>query len=89
MHSTGMLSCLRQCLNTARKRSFGRGNIFTSVCKEFCSQGVCLAPPGGGVGGGRVETPPGTATAAGGTHPTGMHSCLIFSKRSSYPSVVI
>ena len=21
--------------------------------------------------------PPGTATAAGGTHPTGMHSCLI------------
>ena len=24
---------------------------------------------------GLVETPP-TATAAGGTHPTGMHSCL-------------
>ena len=24
-----------------------------------------------------METPPGTATAAGGTHPTGMHSCLV------------
>ena len=23
-----------------------------------------------------METPPPTATAAGGTHPTGMHSCL-------------
>ena len=22
--------------------------------------------------------PPGTATAAGGTHPTGMHSCVIY-----------
>ena len=28
--------------------------------------------PGGGVPGG---DPPGTATATGGTHPTGMHSC--------------
>ena len=28
-------------------------------------------------GGGLVETPP-TATAAGGTHPTGMHSCGIY-----------
>ena len=24
---------------TARKRSLGLGNIFTSVCQEFCSQG--------------------------------------------------
>ena len=32
--------------------------------------GGCLLPAGG-----LVETPPGTATAAGGTHPTGMHSC--------------
>ena len=29
----------------------------------------------GPVGGGRVETSPGTATAAGGTHPTWMHTC--------------
>ena len=57
------------------------------------SQGGCLVPgegvpgPGGGwclvPGGCLVETPPGTATAAGGTHPTGMHSCLkgIFKNR--------
>ena len=25
---------------TARKRSLGQGNIFSSVCQEFCSQGV-------------------------------------------------
>ena len=25
-----------------------------------------------------LVTPPGTATAAGGTHPTGMHSCINF-----------
>ena len=39
--------------------------------------GGCLVPggcllPGGVLGG----DPPRTATAAGGTHPTGMHSCL-------------
>ena len=28
--------------------------------------------------GGCVETPPVMATAAGSTHPTGMHSCFIF-----------
>ena len=27
--------------------------------------------------------PPVTATAAGGTHPTGMHSCLFFSRLST------
>ena len=47
-----------------------------------CSQGV-PAPrgllPGGGVPGprgGACWRPPGMATAAGGTHPTGMHSCF-------------
>ena len=99
-------------LVTARKRSFGQGNIFIGVCQEFCSwgdawSGGCLlsggvpGPRGGlllgggllrrGVcsqggawywgcllpGGCLVETPP-TATAAGGPHPTGMHSCLHF-----------
>ena len=61
-----------------------RGGLLLGVCapggclvlggawsKGVCSQGV----PGSG-GGGCVETPPGTATAVGGTHPTGMHSCL-------------
>ena len=34
------------------------------------------APGGCLVRGGVVWRPPGTATAVGGTHPTGMHSCL-------------
>ena len=37
--------------------------------------GGCLVLGGLGPGGCLVETPR-TATAAGGTHPTGMHSCL-------------
>ena len=32
--------------------------------------------PGGLVLGGTWRRPPETATAAGGTHPTGMHSCI-------------
>ena len=45
-------------------------------------RGVCScggsAPRGvPGPRGGAWWRPPGTATAAGGTHPTGMHSCLI------------
>ena len=50
---------------TARKRSLGQGNIFRSVCQEFCPQGrVCLSacwdtiplPPGAGT------PPPGAGT---------------------------
>ena len=76
---------------TARKRSLGQGNIFIGVCQEFCSQGGAphpggcflpegLPPRGGGASSGGVPggDPAGTATAAGGTHPTGMHSCLGF-----------
>ena len=37
---------------------------------EDAWSGGCLVPGGG--------DPPETATAAGGTHPTGMHSCLTF-----------
>ena len=55
--------------------------ICLQVC--VCPQGGCLVrgvpAPGrmGGLirGGLPVETHPPTATAAGGTHPTGMHSC--------------
>ena len=36
-----------------------------------CSRGV--SAPRGGAGG----DPPGTATAADGTHPTGMYSCSL------------
>ena len=47
------------------------------------SQGGGFGPGGSGPGGGAcsrgclVETPQ-TSTAAGGTHPTGMHSCLSY-----------
>ena len=59
----------------------GQGYIFTGIC-DSVHGGGCLVRggllPGGaglllGVPGG---DPPGTATAAGGTHPTGMHSCF-------------
>ena len=36
---------LKGLLVTARKRSFGQGNIFSSVCQEFCSQEQEQAPP--------------------------------------------
>ena len=42
---------------------------------SVCPRGV--PAPGGGIWSGGVWTPPTLrATAAGGTHPTGMHSCL-------------
>ena len=34
-------------------------------------------------GGGLVETPPEPATAAGGTHPTGMHSCYLMCEKKT------
>ena len=36
----------------------------------------CLVPGGSASGGGPGGDPPQMATAAGGTHPTGMHSCF-------------
>ena len=53
------------------------GLLLGGVCSRagVCSWegGVCSV--GGVVPGG---DPPGTATAAGGMHPTGMHSCYIY-----------
>ena len=60
---------------TARKRSLGQGNIFRSVCQEFCSQGGGAIPACLAAGGVLSQRPLQTATAAGGTYPTGMHSC--------------
>ena len=59
-------------LITARKRSLGQGNIFTSVCHSFC--------PGGGSasGGWQTPLPIGYGQRAGGTHPTGVHSCYCY-----------
>ena len=42
----------------------GQGNIFRSVCQEFCSHP-------GAVHAGRY------GQQAGGTHPTGMHTCAV------------
>ena len=64
------------CIFTARKRSLGQGNIFTSVCREFCSQGGCLVWGGrclllGGLVPGGVSSLGGTCSwgAPGGDPP--------------------
>ena len=61
-----------------------KGNVFTPVCQSFCSQGgVCLSacwdthPPGQTHPPCPVHAGIDSATAADGTHPTGMHSCLV------------
>ena len=74
---------------TACKRSLGQGNIFSSICQGFCPQGGGCLVPGGLVQGGAWslrgwKPAPEMATAAGGTHPTGMHSCSI-NKRDRFP----
>ena len=52
----------------------GQGYIFTGVCDSVHRGGLVW----GGLlrGGSWWRPPPGTATAAGGTHPIGMRSCL-------------
>ena len=66
----------------------GQGYILTGVCDSvpmggvpapgrLCAGGRGSTPMGGGLlWGGAGGDPPRTATAAGGTHPTGMHTCL-------------
>ena len=52
-----------------------QGNVFRSVCQEFCphwGEGGCLPQCMLGY----THPPLQTATAADGTHPTGMHSCF-------------
>ena len=72
----------------------GQGYVFTHVCDSVHGGGRCLVwegllPGGSGLGGclvqgcawsrgGGGDPPPMMATAAGGTYPTGMHSCVIF-----------
>ena len=69
----------RDCFTivTARKRSLGQGNIFRSVCQEFCPhggghawlQGACVVVWGGGGG---------SACVVARGHvwlPGGMHGC--------------
>ena len=49
----------------AHKRSLGQGNVFTPVCDSVHKEGVSVQGGSLSRDGGR----------AGGTHPTGMHSC--------------
>ena len=63
------------------KRSFGQGNIFTSVCHSVHRRGG-LVPGGFSNFSGRVlqffgggVSPPEYSQRSAGTHPTGMHSC--------------
>ena len=77
---TTNLLCSSEYLSAATK--LGQGNIFRSVCQEFCPRGGgCLPasppradpppPP-------RADThPPAYGQRAAGTHPTGMHSCCL------------
>ena len=74
---TTNLLCSSEYLPAATK--LGQGNIFRSVCQEFCPRGVLSAsitpksrhPP-------RADThPPAYGQRAAGTHPTGMHSCCL------------
>ena len=96
-----------------------KGNVFTSVCQEFCPLGGGCIPACTGRGDvypsihwvwvwqnppadtpqadnplGRyfprhtppwADTPPPTATAADGTHPTGMRSCFLCREQSTLP----
>ena len=72
---------------TARKRSLRRlcfhrclsvhGGRGACMAAGMRGREVCRADGGGGMhGGGGVCMAGESATAAGGTHPTGMHSCL-------------
>ena len=55
-----------------RGGAWSRGCMVLGRCLAL--GGVCMVPGGCLVPGRLVETPP-KATAAGGTHPTAMHSC--------------
>ena len=81
-HSSFSLRCVSVLLPAATK--LGQGNIFTSVCQEFCPRGggVCLSacwdtppPPGADPPGTRHPPTAAYGQRAAGTHPTGMHSC--------------
>ena len=78
--------------DTARKRSLGQGNIFAPVCQSVHggSTWAGTPPPRAGTPTPQAGTPlwagtpplgrynpPSDGQCAGGTHPTGMHSCLV------------
>ena len=82
MHPTGMRSCCPSDYHPQMK--LREGNVFTPVCDSVHRGMVCIPagvvsawgwPPGTPGHPSPGQTPPETATEAGGTHPTGMHSC--------------
>ena len=64
------------------RHRYRQGNIFTGVCQSFRSQGgvsqhaLGQIPPWADTPPTGQTSLPEMATAADGTHPTGMHSCL-------------
>ena len=60
---------LNLSLFTARKRSLGQGNIFTSVCQKFCSQGTTPLHAG-------IPPQPGKDTPLGRQTPPGRQTPL-------------
>ena len=77
IHYRPQRSCVKVMFSHASVILFtgGRGmHVRGAYMVQGCSwQGVCMA--GGMCGGGGACTAQQTATAADGTHPTGMHSC--------------
>ena len=82
-HPTGMLSCLKIVCFYHPPTKLQDGNVFAPVCHSVRG-GCMMSLPFGGVcllggllpksGDWRLSTG-GMGTKAGGTHPTGMHSC--------------
>ena len=66
---------------TVRKRSLGQGNIFSSVCQEFCIRGLGVPgklPPFGQVHPpGQVHTPSRYTPALGRNPPTPHELCML------------
>ena len=75
-HKMCMVCSIMRFLPSASK--LRQGNIFRSVCQEFCPHGGGCLPQCmlGYTPLGRHPPPQQTATAADGKHPTGMHSCF-------------
>ena len=66
-----------QHLFTVRKRSLGQGNIFAPVCHSVHRGGAWAGTPPGKYSPRQVVHAGRYGQQAGGTHPTGMHSCSI------------
>ena len=66
---------VRGLIITARNEVGAR--LCLCVCDSVHRGGVLSRGGWSGPGGMPGGEPPGTATAAGGTHPTGMHSCFL------------